>query len=65
MENLAQTLLIAIALIMIIEGLVYAFFPAQIQKIMSVAISMPSEKLRSYGGLILAAGAIYLWFLIH
>lgn len=58
-------LLIGGALVMVIEGLLYALFPNQLQKIIAMVIEMPPEKIRAMGDLTLALGALFLWLLIH
>lgn len=46
----------AIALIFVIEGLVYALFPDSIRRMMVMAISLPPEKLRVFGVVMILAG---------
>ena len=50
---------------MIIEGLLYALFPDQLRKMMALILETPTEKIRAMGGLTVALGALFLWFLIH
>lgn len=61
MEGLGHTLLLALALVFVIEGLLYAVFPSHIQNIMKAALEMEPEKLRSFGAAIIALGVLVVW----
>jgi uncharacterized protein YjeT (DUF2065 family) len=61
MESLGTHLLTAFALIFVIEGLLYAVFPRQIQNIMKIASDIPSEKFRSFCAAMIAFGVILVW----
>lgn len=39
----------ALALVLVIEGLIYAIFPDQVRKMMAMAVMMPVNQLRSVG----------------
>lgn len=61
MSSLAIVLL-AVGLILVIEGLAYGLFPGGVQKMMRLALEQPESQLRNMG-LVLAlvgAGIIYL-----
>jgi uncharacterized protein YjeT (DUF2065 family) len=58
-------LLTSFAMVFVIEGLLYAIFPAHIQKMMALALTMPTEKIRSFGALMLLSGAILVWIMKH
>lgn len=61
MASLGFHLLIAFALIFVIEGLFYAIFPAQIQRIMAMASILPQEKFRYFGAAMVAFGVMMVW----
>jgi hypothetical protein len=63
MDSLLSHLLLAFALIFVLEGLLYAIFPRQVQKLMAMAVSFPPEKLRSFGAAMVAFGVLMVWFL--
>ncbi len=63
MDSLFSHILLAIALIFVIEGLIYALFPKQIQNIMKMASELDSEKFRYYGASMVAVGIIGIWLL--
>ncbi len=56
-------IIVALALVFIIEGLVYALFPDFVRKMMAFAITMPAPKLRMFGGLVAVTGFFTLWFM--
>ena len=56
-------LIIAIGLLLILEGLLYAIFPSQMKNMLNQIKDFPISKLRS-GGLVFAIiGFIIIWFL--
>ena len=56
-------LVIAIGLLLILEGLLYAIFPSQMKNMLNQIKDLPPSKLRS-GGLVFAIiGFIIVWFL--
>lgn len=57
--------LTAIGLLCVIEGALYALFPAAMQRMMLQMLTMPPEMLRR-GGLVIAfAGFALIYFLHH
>jgi len=53
--------LIGFALILVVEGLIYAIFPEGMKKILTYMLDVPASSLRS-GGLVAAvAGLAILW----
>ncbi len=54
---------LAIALIFVIEGLIYAVFTTQIQKVMKLASEMDPEKFRYYGASMVALGVMGIWLI--
>jgi uncharacterized protein len=54
---------VAIGLLLVIEGLLYAIFPAAMKNMLNIMKDMPTQKLRS-GGLIFALlGFIIVWYI--
>lgn len=49
MESFFGYILTAFALIFVIEGLLYALFPGAMQRVLVVALSLPSSSLRRFG----------------
>lgn len=56
MDGFTLYILTAFALIFVLEGLVYALFPDAVKRMMAIAINLPSEKLRFYGGVMALIG---------
>ena len=63
MDNLFFHILLAVALIFVIEGLIYAIFPKHIQNIMKMALELEPEKFRYYGASMVALGVMGVWLL--
>ena len=51
----------AIGLVFVIEGLLYAVLPGRIKTMMSVAESLPDDKLRVLGAVAVAIGVGIVW----
>lgn len=56
--------LTALALVLVIEGVVYALFPDAMKHMMLRAMDMPSSVMRA-GGLALAATGVFLVWLLR
>lgn len=56
-------LLTAIALIFVIEGLIYALFPDRIKQMMALALATESRSLRGFGLGMAILGAGCLWII--
>lgn len=56
MDGFTLYILTAFALIFVLEGLAYALFPDAVKRMMAIAINMPSEQLRFFGGLMALIG---------
>lgn len=54
---------IAIGLLLVIEGLLYAMFPNAMKKMLNVMKDLPATKLRSGGLLFAALGFIIVWYI--
>lgn len=63
MAEYALYLATAIALIFVIEGLVYALFPGQIKKIMALALSQSERSFRTFGSIMAALGFLIVWLI--
>jgi uncharacterized protein YjeT (DUF2065 family) len=64
MDSLFDYLLIGFALMLVIEGVIYALFPIAVRRMMAMAIMMHPQKLRIYGLSIAAIGTFMTWILI-
>ncbi len=51
------------ALILVIEGLVYAIFPDFVRKMMAIALTIPVSRLRFFGFSMALLGCAALWVL--
>lgn len=51
----------SIALIFVIEGLIYALFPDQVRKLMAMAVMMPVRHLRLFGAAAALTGFALVW----
>ena len=56
-----STLLLALGLVMIIEGLAYALAPSLIERMLEMLRSLPETAVRQMGWLIVVTGAILVW----
>jgi len=58
-----RTLVLALALVFILEGVGYAAFPVQMKRIMDLMIETPKEKLRVIGFVAILMGLVVFWFI--
>ena len=56
-----STLLLALGLVMIIEGLAYALAPSLIERMLELLRSLPEAAVRQMGWLVVVTGAILVW----
>jgi len=54
-------LMTALGLVLVIEGAVYALFPAQMQRLMALLITMPPANLRNAGLFGALLGLFLVW----
>lgn len=54
-------LLIALGLVLAVEGTLYALFPGAMQTMMRRALELPAEQLRFGGLFALVAGVVIVW----
>ena len=57
-----STLLLALGLVMIVEGLAYALAPSLIERMLEALRSLPESAVRQLGLLIVVSGLILVWF---
>jgi len=60
-----STLLLALGLVMIIEGLAYALAPSLIERMLEMLRSLPETAVRQMGWLVVVTGAILVWFAVQ
>lgn len=58
-------LLLALGLVMIIEGLAYSLAPSLIERMLEMLRSLPETAVRQLGWLIVVSGAILVWLGWH
>ncbi len=56
---------LAIAIVLIIEGLAPLISPKQWQQLLAVIIRLPSEQVRKYAGCLVVAGVTLLFILLR
>ena len=56
--------IVALGLVLVIEGIVYAAFPAGLKRMMATALGTPDSTLRA-GGLAAAATGLFIVWLIR
>jgi len=60
-----STLLLALGLVMIIEGLAYALAPSLIERMLAMLRSLPEAAVRQMGWLVVVSGAILVWIAVQ
>ncbi len=60
---MALQLLTALALILVIEGVLYALFPNGMQRMLAQVMTMPPSALRRAGLVSVFAGVVLVWLL--
>lgn len=63
MQGILTYLIVGIALVLAVEGFVYAFFTDQVRRLLTKLQDVPDRKLRSGGLLALVLGIAILWFM--
>ncbi len=56
-----STILLALGLVMIIEGLAYALAPSLVERMLEMLRSLPEAAVRQVGWLVVVSGAILVW----
>ncbi len=54
-------ILLAIGLVLIVEGLVYVLAPSAIERLLEALRALPEGTLRQIGGLALVSGLLLVW----
>ena len=54
-------LLLALGLVMILEGLVYALAPSLLERMLEVLRSLPETAVRQIGALVIVVGLVLVW----
>jgi len=54
-------LVLAVGLVLALEGAVYALFPGPVQTVMRQALELPPERLRLWGLAALGLGVLLVW----
>lgn len=62
MDMMNNTIGLALMLMLVIEGLIYAAFPAQMKRLMTFVLSLPDQQVRQIGLGLAALGALGVWF---
>jgi uncharacterized protein YjeT (DUF2065 family) len=57
--------LTALALVLVVEGVAYALFPAQLKKLMASVQDQPENGLRLAGLVAVALGVAFVWIIRH
>ncbi len=60
---MAADVLTALALILVIEGAIYALFPEAMKRILAQVMALPASSLRSAGLVSALAGVALVWLL--
>ena len=63
MEDGGEIVLTALALVLVIEGAIYALFPDGMKKLMAAMQGIPASTLRSFGLAAVVTGVIVVWFM--
>jgi uncharacterized protein YjeT (DUF2065 family) len=58
---MSDTLVTALGLVLVLEGLTYALVPGQMKKMMAMLQETSAERLRLIGTAMLAAGVFVVW----
>ncbi len=54
-------ILLAVGLVLIVEGLAYALAPSLVERMLEALRSLPESAIRQVGGLALVSGLICVW----
>lgn len=63
MSDFTLYILTSLALVFVLEGMIYALFPDLVRKIMAMALMMPVSQLRLFGFAMLSTGVFVTWLL--
>ena len=54
-------LIVAVGLVLVLEGLIYSVFPGGLKRVMAMALSLPDDVLRRSGLAAIALGVVIVW----
>ncbi|QJF52044.1 DUF2065 domain-containing protein [Roseobacter ponti] len=60
-----STVLLALGLVMIVEGLAYALAPSLVERMLEMLRSLPESAVRQVGWLVVVSGAILVWVAVN
>jgi uncharacterized protein YjeT (DUF2065 family) len=60
-----STILLALGLVMIVEGLAYALAPSLIERMLEMLQTLPEQAVRQIGLLIVVTGFMLVWLAWH
>ncbi|HAD24949.1 MAG TPA: DUF2065 domain-containing protein [Alphaproteobacteria bacterium] len=58
-----QELILALAIVLVVEGALYALFPTAMKRMMATVQQMPDSSLRTAGMVFAFLGTLLVWFL--
>ncbi|MBI05851.1 MAG: ubiquitin-binding protein [Rhodospirillaceae bacterium] len=61
MSDFSLALITAIGLVFVIEGVIYSLFPNAMKRMMTIALSLPTSRLRSMGLVMALFGFVIVW----
>lgn len=53
--------IVALGLVLVIEGLLYALFPGQLKQMLLALLKMPEDRMRAAGLVAMTAGVMIVW----
>ncbi len=62
MDMMINSIGLALMLMLVVEGLIYAMFPDQMKRLMVYVLTLPSQQIRNMGLGLAAFGALGVWF---
>ncbi len=54
-------LILALGLVMVLEGLVYALAPSLLERLLELLRTIPPDAVRQIGALVVVAGLVLIW----
>lgn len=60
-----STIVLAIGVLLVIEGLAYALFPSTVKRTLSFILLLPIEQIRFLGLAAAVSGALMVWFSVR
>jgi len=63
MSEFTTAIITALGLVLVIEGAIYALFPADMKRMMHVALAQPDGRLRAVGLAAATFGVMVVWLM--